>query len=353
MFKRTINKLLVCGGGFKFYYILGAIKYLDEIKILDNINEYIGVSAGALFCALFNIGYNLDELDTFFLEFNFEKLIDPHIDFLLDSKGLDNGEIKKTVIQHFLQRKNIDPEITFLQLHELTNKKLTFIASNLTSNKLDQLNYVSYPDMPIWQGLLITTALPVLFEPIVYNDQYLIDGGVFDNYPIELFHDESILGINLLTEIENVDFNTDCFNYLSKLIILAYNWKNNNKASNYTNCTIEIKTYNPSELIKTDVPHEERVQRINHGYQSAKLHFIDHELIMETPTDTENSNEVENDIKDVVEDVKDVVEDVKDVVEDVKDVVDIKDVKDDVKDICELTSNEDVSKIVDSINYIV
>ena len=327
MFKRIIHKLLVCGGGFKFYYILGAIKYLHEMHILEHINEYIGVSAGALFCTLFNIGYSLDELDSFFLEFNFEKLIDPHIDSLLDNKGLDNGELKKTVIQHFLQKKNIDPEITFLKLYELTNIKLTLIVSNLTSNKLDQLNYISYPDMPVWQGLLITTALPILFEPIIYNDQYLIDGGVFDNYPIELFHDEHILGINLLTEIENVDFNTDCFNYLSKLIILAYNWKNNNKASNYTHCTIEIKTYNPSELIKTDVPLEERIERINRGYEAAKQHFINYELIFEDTEDTE----------DIVED-------------NIEDIVDKSNI---IEENNNITNDEDLSKIVDNINYIV
>ena len=174
--------------------------------------------------------------------------------------------------------------------------------------------------MPVWQGLLITTALPVLFEPIIYNDQYMIDGGVFDNYPIELYHDEHILGINLLTEIENVDFNTDCLNYLSKIIILAYNWKNTCKASNYTHCTIEIRTYNPSELIKTDVPLDERINRINHGYDAAKKHFIDYELI---------EDKIEENIEENVEENSNIIE------ED------------------NITSNEDISKIVDNINYVV
>jgi hypothetical protein len=41
--KRQIKKLLICGGGFKFYYIYGSIKYLQEINILQNIEEYIGI----------------------------------------------------------------------------------------------------------------------------------------------------------------------------------------------------------------------------------------------------------------------------------------------------------------------
>ena len=40
MTKRIINKLLVCGGGFKFYYIYGSIQYLYEINVLQNIKDF-------------------------------------------------------------------------------------------------------------------------------------------------------------------------------------------------------------------------------------------------------------------------------------------------------------------------
>ena len=55
--KRNIQKLLLCGGGFKFYYLYGCIKYLHEINILQNIKEYIGISAGAIICLFFSLGY--------------------------------------------------------------------------------------------------------------------------------------------------------------------------------------------------------------------------------------------------------------------------------------------------------
>ena len=73
--KRNITKLLVCGGGFKFYYLYGSIKYLYEINVLQNINEYIGVSAGSLLSLVFSIGYTPLDLEKFILEFQFDKLI--------------------------------------------------------------------------------------------------------------------------------------------------------------------------------------------------------------------------------------------------------------------------------------
>ena len=55
--KRNITKLLICGGGFKFFYLVGAIKYLHHINVIQNINEYIGISAGSMLAFLFVLGY--------------------------------------------------------------------------------------------------------------------------------------------------------------------------------------------------------------------------------------------------------------------------------------------------------
>lgn len=309
MTKRNISKLLICGGGFKFFYLYGAIKYLDEINILQNITEYIGVSAGGLLSTMFSIGYTPKDIELFILEFNFEKLLDPHLDYLLDKKGLDNGEIKKVLIQQFLMKKDINPDITFKQLYELTNKKISFMAANLTLNKLETLNYETYPDMEVWKGLLITTALPFLYEPIIHNEQFLVDGGIFDNYPIQLFKDDSLIGINMINDINNIDLNIDFLNYCTKLIELTYNWHVMHKVDKYKEYTIDIKTHNVLELINTEITHEEREKRIQHGYECAIQYFIEHKEDSpeaspevspeETPVETEIKQEepsIEEDI---------------------------------------------------------
>ena len=303
MTKRNISKLLICGGGFKFFYLYGAIKYLQEINILQNITEYIGVSAGGLLCTLFSIGYTPKDIELFILEFNFEKLLDPHLDCLLEKKGLDNGEIKKVLIQQFFMKKDIDPEITFKQLYELTNKKINFIAANLTLNKLEILNYETYPDMEVWKGLLITTALPFLYEPIYYNEQYLVDGGIFDNYPIQLFNDDSIIGINMINDINNIDLNIDFLNYCTKMIELTYNWHVTHKIEQYKKYTIEIKTHNALELINTEITHEERIKRIEHGYECAVQYFIENKEDSPeiTPETTEKPEEISEKPEEIAE----------------------------------------------------
>jgi len=294
--KRNIDKLLLCGGGFKFYYLFGCIKYLHDVNILKDIKEYIGISAGALLCLLMSIGYNPYELNKFMIEFKFDKLIDPHIDNLLEKRGLDDGEMLKIGIQQFLIKKKYNKDITFIELFEKTNKKVTFIASNITKNVLEIIDYTTYPNMKIWEGLLITTALPILFEPILYNDNYLIDGGVFDNYPIDIFiddvnKDQTILGVNLTTHVKNIDFNIDFFNYMTKLFLMSHHWKNINKINKYKRYTIEIKTYDTSELLNTEIPLDEKNRRILHGYDSAENHFEKYEIVEESEEEEEEEEE--------------------------------------------------------------
>lgn len=295
--KRNITKLLICGGGFKFYYLYGTIKYLYDINVLENINEYIGISAGAILSLLFSIGYKPNELYKFFIEFNFEKLIDPHIDNLLEKKGFDDGEVLKTAVHQFLINKNIDSEVTFEELYKLTGKKFSCVASNITKNELEILDDIKTPNMPIWKGILITCALPLLFQPIIYNDNYLIDGGVFDNYPIELFmnkNEDNLLGINLVAHCKEIDFNVDILNYMTKLFMISHHWKNINKTKKYQRCTIEIKTYDSTEIININITLEEKNRRILHGYDAAVNHFEKHEIEEETINYFDSNNQEDN-----------------------------------------------------------
>jgi predicted acylesterase/phospholipase RssA len=213
MLKRNITKLLICGGGFKMFYLVGAIKYLIEIDVLQNIKEYIGVSAGSILAFLFLIGYTTNELNSFFLEFNFEKLIAPNLDTFFDTKGLDNGDNKKIALEQFMKKKGIKPDITFLELYQLTNKKLSLIVSNISKNQIEIINHETYPDMLITKGLIMTSALPILFEPVIYNNDHFVDGGVFDNYPIDLFNDDEILGINMTVDVSDLNFDIEFFSY--------------------------------------------------------------------------------------------------------------------------------------------
>ena len=52
--------------------------------------------------------------------------------------------------------KNIDQNITFKQLYDLTNKILTVNTVNQTLNRIEYLNYENTPNMSVVDGILMS-----------------------------------------------------------------------------------------------------------------------------------------------------------------------------------------------------
>ena len=77
---KIINTLCISGGGVKGISFLGALSYLLDKKHIDlnNIHTYIGSSVGSIISLLFVLGYSIDELIDFILNFNFE-ILEPNI----------------------------------------------------------------------------------------------------------------------------------------------------------------------------------------------------------------------------------------------------------------------------------
>ena len=70
----------------------------------------------------------------------------------------------------------------------LANKDFIIGITNITKDRVEYINHLNYPDMPIYLALRITCCIPILYEPILYKDCYYIDGGLKDNFPIQLIH---------------------------------------------------------------------------------------------------------------------------------------------------------------------
>ena len=333
------------------FYLVGAIKYLIEINVLQNIKEYIGVSAGSILALFFLIGYTTNDLNNFFLEFNFEKLIAPNLDTFFDTKGLDNGDNKKIALEQFMKKKGIKHDITFLELYQLTNKKFSVIVSNISKNQIEIVNHETYPDMLITKGLIMTSALPILFEPVIYNNDHFVDGGVYDNYPIDLFDDNEILGINMTVDVSDLNFNTEFFNYIIKLLMLSWHYKDNIKSKTYISKTIEIITNNTQELIDPNVLLEERINRIKKGYDSALYHFKTYEFNEEKEDEEDEEDEEEKEDEENEEneeDEEDEEDEENEENEEDKEEENINKLENNTK-----VSQEDILKKVEDINYII
>lgn len=244
---RAIKYLSCQGGGMKGIGYVGAIRELDDLGVLSQLEEVAGSSAGGMFALMIAIGCTADELAEEMLNMDFRSFQDKReLGWVEASKlgslfeglgglaeetsrikvlnqvvkqglktaekvvgvaekaedlaglafgsqlGLWEGDALTHYLASLVARKTGNPNITFRELAALGPpfKKLTLTGSNLTTGKLEYYNAQNTPDMPIIQAARISASFPGAYKPVILEDgQVRVDGGLLENLP-EVFNKE-------------------------------------------------------------------------------------------------------------------------------------------------------------------
>ena len=185
-----IKNLVISGGSTKTIAVLGALKYLEEQHLLHEVKNFVGTSAGSLLCLFMVLGYKIDEI----VHLLREHLFGNHLHLLeldevmnlefLQNYGLDSG---KNIVQFFcdvLFLKCHKTDMTFVELAKLTGRNLVVCGANITKQRSDHFSVDTHPDMSIITALRISVSLPFIFTPVVFDDCYYLDGGLYEALPL-------------------------------------------------------------------------------------------------------------------------------------------------------------------------
>ncbi len=100
--------------------------------------------------------------------------------------GLFSSENIFKHLETQMRLKEISRSITFKEHFEKTGKILIVMAFNITKCKEDIFMYETTPDMEILNSLKLSARIPIIFGPIKYNNDFYIDGGVWNNFQLIL-----------------------------------------------------------------------------------------------------------------------------------------------------------------------
>jgi NTE family protein len=179
--------LCLCGGGIKTIAHIGALKVLEEHKLLTDINEYLGVSAGAFLSFAFAIGYSIMEMIQIMegLDFGEIRSVDPEKLLLFDEHlGIDDGSGLVKLFNSLLKIKGLSPEVTFADLP--SKKILRIFATDLSIQKPREFSRHLTPQVKVTDALRASMSLPLYFTPVrdPVTGNTLTDGGIIGNYPM-------------------------------------------------------------------------------------------------------------------------------------------------------------------------
>jgi NTE family protein len=193
------TKLVFSGGGMKGIAFIGVLKVLEQYNIINSINTYLGCSAGSIIALLVLIGYTHNDLYRLFTNIDLAKYQDLRMDEFLNKKGIDSGENFMKLITIIVKKKGITAETTFEELFKKTGKSLIVVGSNITRNNCKYFNHIDTPNAKVLQSIRISISYPYFFQPVVYEDELYVDGGLLNHFPIKYFGEDcmDVLGILL------------------------------------------------------------------------------------------------------------------------------------------------------------
>jgi predicted acylesterase/phospholipase RssA len=214
-----MNCLVFSGGAQKGIVYLGILKFLEEINIINDFECFYGTSVGAIMAVLISIGYRFQELEYLLQKTRIADLIsldNLNIETFLSNFGFYQPQRLYKLIRLLIEKKTGIVNMTFQQHFEKYNKKVVITGSCISEFKCYYFSVDNYPDMPINDALAISTCIPILFQPIEFDNKLFIDGAIYDNFPLHhasLTYDiNDILGCLLLIDfkkeehkIESVD----------------------------------------------------------------------------------------------------------------------------------------------------
>jgi len=189
--KNEINNIIFTGGGFKCWAYIGTIRALNEMIQFDKIKMVIGVSCGSVFGLLYLLQFDYTYILNYFLNMDFKNNIDIDIDSILLNQSFLEGKKFKAIVQKILQTK-VNENITFKELYDLTGIMYTVVGFNITDVKIEYFNKENTPEIKIIDGIMASTALPLLFPAYNINNKLYYDGGICNNCPCNLIHENEI-----------------------------------------------------------------------------------------------------------------------------------------------------------------
>lgn len=171
------------GGGARGMVHVGVLQALEENGIEPQIIS--GTSAGAIVGAFYAHGFSPEEIRRIASSQSLMRLFSLRIP--------NTGFIRHTLLRKLMEKHL--PSNSFKQCQ----KPLSVVVANLNTGLVEV-----YDEGPLFDYVIASSSVPILFEPLEINGQKYVDGGVVMNLPASPIRDKCdvLIGVNLVPLVD-------------------------------------------------------------------------------------------------------------------------------------------------------
>lgn len=207
--------VVLAGGGAKGVAHVPALKAIEEAGI--PIDLVVGTSIGSIVGAMYCTGYSPDSMRTIIQSTDWIKMITDNPDF-----GISKLSVRKDNEQYAL-RMAIDPNRSKSMTGfggVISGQNVLKFFKSLTNPLPDSLNFQDMPipfacvgteavngTMKVFtsgnlpKSIRASMAIPTVFTPVAINDTVYVDGGVVNNFPVDVARSmgaDIVIGVDLI-----------------------------------------------------------------------------------------------------------------------------------------------------------
>jgi len=267
------DAIVLSGCGVKALLQLGAIQCAIDKNMLINLKIIVGTSAGGMIAYLLAIGYTPIEILVYIsVNKSFEKIKDINMQGLVNFSGI----FSYSKIQSELETMTIN-KIGYLptmkDIYTKFGKDLRLVTYNETINREEVITYLSHADIPCLSAVRMTSNLPFVFERYKYGGSFYIDGGISNNFPINLVDDgkNRVLGIVVSRNdymSENEEANIGTTKYLMKILYIPVKYNVESNIRKATELCDILRISNTSTMVALDfgMSSREKLDMFSEGY---------------------------------------------------------------------------------------
>ena len=290
----VIKHIVISGGGPTGFITYGAAKYLakQDFWNIDNIKSIYGCSIGAYIGVILSLGYNWEWLDDYFIKRPWDKVIGINPSSVIESlmkKGIIGERFVRDSLEPLLTARDINCNITLKEFYKINGIDIHIYSANINTENIEKvdLSHKTHPDLSLISAICMSTAFPVVFQPVIDdNGGCYIDGGILNNFPLNDCIEQQKCDENEILAFKNVWVDkqkivtkeTTMIDYLSVMIRKMQQYMssedNQVKIKNTVRCLVENLSNMNSWINALSTP-EMRLELIEKGIQQAKL-FMDY-----------------------------------------------------------------------------
>lgn len=259
--------LVLSGGGAKGAAHIGVLKTLEKYQI--PIDYIVGTSAGSIIAAMYSVGYTPDEIEKTITDLRFYELFRNSSNRSLEGiiqKTQNKYPITVSITKDFnlsLPMGVFNGQYIYLEL-----KKIFARAENVTDFKdfpipframttnLQTGESVELNSGDLALATLKSMAIPTFLDPVREGDNFYVDGGVADNFPVLQALDMGaniIIGVDIAADPIVISDDSNIIQILNKLA--SYNSDRNTETQlNYPDILITPDVKDHSTLDFDNLP---------------------------------------------------------------------------------------------------